>query len=340
MTTVALDAMGGDFAPAATVAGAVATARSGIDVVLVGDEALLRRELARVGDVPAGLRIQHASDVIEMGEHAALEARRRRDSSIFVGLDLVKRGEAEAFVSAGNTGAVFATALVTLGRLRGIERPALGAVLPIPAGPALLLDAGANAESRPSHLVQFAHLGSAYMQAVMGVARPRVGLLNIGEEATKGTPVLIETHAALSASDLHFVGNVEGHHVFAGEVDVVVTDGFSGNIMLKLAEAVIDMMLGEMRRAASQSLRARAGGMLLRPALREVAGQLDYRKYGAAPLLGVGGMVFVGHGRSDQRTIANALSTAAAAAENGMMQALAAIPAASLGRDVASSEAS
>jgi glycerol-3-phosphate acyltransferase PlsX len=340
MTTVALDAMGGDFAPAATVDGAVATARSGIEVVLVGDEALLRRELARVGDVPAGLRIQHASDVIEMGEHAALEARRRRDSSIFVGLDLVRRGEAAAFVSAGNTGAVFATALVTLGRLRGIERPALGAVLPIPAGPALLLDAGANAESRPSHLVQFAHLGSAYMQAVMGVARPRVGLLNIGEEATKGTPVLIETHAALSASDLHFVGNVEGRHVFAGEVDVVVTDGFSGNIMLKLAEAVIDMMLGEMRRAAAQSLRAKAGGMLLRPALREVAGQLDYRKYGAAPLLGVGGMVFVGHGRSDQRTIANALSTAATAAENGMMQALAAIPAASLGRDVASSEAS
>jgi glycerol-3-phosphate acyltransferase PlsX len=332
MTTVALDAMGGDFAPGATVDGAVASARRGIEVVLVGEEALLQRELARVGDVPRGLRIQHASDAIEMGEHAALEARHRRDSSIYVGLDLVRRGEADAFVSAGNTGAVFASALVTLGRLRGVERPALGAVLPIPTGPTLLLDAGANAESRASHLVQFAHLGSAYMRTVMGVGRPRVGLLNIGEEATKGTPVLIETHAALTAADLHFVGNVEGRDVFAGKVDVIVTDGFTGNIMLKLAEGLIDMLFAEMRRVASQSLRTRAGGMLLRPALREMATELDYRKYGAAPLLGVDGMVFVAHGRSDMTTIANALTTAASAARHGMMQALAAVPAESLGR--------
>jgi glycerol-3-phosphate acyltransferase PlsX len=332
MTTVALDAMGGDFAPAATVAGALAAARRGIEVVLVGDEGTLRERLAAVGDAPARPRIQHAGDVIEMGEHAALEARHRRDSSIYVGLDLVRRGEADAFVSAGNTGAVVATALVTLGRLRGVERPALGAVLPLPAGPALLLDAGANAECRPSHLVQFAHLGSAYMHAVMGVARPRVGLLNIGEEQSKGTPVLIETHAALTASELRFVGNVEGRHVFAGDVDVIVTDGFTGNIMLKLSEGLIDMLFGEMRRVASQSLRARAGGMLLRPALRKMAAELDYRKYGAAPLLGVEGMVFVAHGRSDTETIANALGTAAAAARNGMMQALAAVPAESLRR--------
>jgi len=326
MTVVALDAMGGDDAPAATVDGAVATARSGIEVVLVGDEAVLRRELARVGDVPAGLRVQHAADAIEMGEHAAIEARHRRDSSIYVGLDLVRRGEAAAFVSAGNTGAVFATALVVLGRLRGVERPALGALLPIPARPALLLDAGANAECRPSHLVQFAHLGAVYMRTVMGVAEPRVGLLNIGEEATKGTPTLIEAHAALSSSGLRFIGNVEGRHVFAGEVDVIVTDGFTGNIMLKLAEALIDMVFGEMRRAASESLQARVGGLLLRPALREMATELDYRKYGAAPLLGVRGTVFVAHGRSDMHTIANAMRTAATAAEHGMVPALAAVP--------------
>jgi glycerol-3-phosphate acyltransferase PlsX len=333
-TTVALDAMGGDFAPAAAVDGAVLTARGGIDVVLVGDEALLGRELARVGDLPAGVRIEHAPDAIEMGDHAAIEARRRRDSSIYIGLDLVRRGEAEAFVSAGNTGAVFATALVVLGRLRGVERPALGALLPIPARPALLLDAGANAECRPSHLVQFAQLGSVYMRTVMGVAEPRVGLLNIGEEATKGTPTLIDTHAALTAaSDVRFVGNVEGRHVFAGEVDVIVTDGFTGNVTLKLAEALIDMVFREMRQVASESTRARLGGMLLRPALREMATELDYRKYGAAPLLGVDGTVLVAHGRSDMRTIANALQTAATAAERGMLAALAAaVPAERLGR--------
>jgi glycerol-3-phosphate acyltransferase PlsX len=268
-----------------------------------------------------------------MGEHAAIEARRRRDSSIYVGLDLVRRGEVDAFVSAGNTGAVFATALVVLGRLRGVERPALGALLPIPPRPALLLDAGANAECRPSHLVQFAQLGSVYMHTVMGVTEPRVGLLNIGEEATKGTPTLIETHAALAASsDVRFVGNVEGRHVFAGDVDVIVTDGFTGNITLKLAEALIDMVFREMRQVASESTRARVGGMLLRPALREMAMGLDYRKYGAAPLLGVDGTVFVAHGRSDMRTIANAVQTAATAAEHGMLAALAAVPAERLRR--------
>ncbi len=332
MTTVALDAMGGDFAPAATVDGAVATARSGTQVVLVGEQALIERELARIGDIPPGLRIKHAGDVIEMGEHAAIEARHRRDSSIYVGLQLVRHGEADAFVSAGNTGAVFATALVVLGRLRGVERPALGAVLPIPAGPGLLLDAGANAECRTSHLVQFAHLGSAYMRTVMGVTEPRVGLLNIGEEPTKGTPTLIETHAMLSASSLRFIGNVEGRHVFAGEADVIVSDGFTGNIALKLAEAVIDMVFVEMRQVASRSTRARIGGMLLRPALREMATQLDYRKYGAAPLLGVDGTVFVAHGRSDMSTIANAMRSAASAVEHGMVQALAAVPQESLGR--------
>lgn len=332
MTTVALDAMGGDFAPAATVDGAVLAARNGIDVVLVGDEAQLQRELARVGDVPPRLRIQHAGDVIEMGEHAAMEARNRRDSSMYVGLQLVRRGEADAFVSAGNTGAVFASALVVLGRVRGVERPALGAMLPIPAGPTLLLDAGANAESRPSHLVQFAHLGAAYMRTVMGIERPRVGLLNIGEEATKGTPALIETHAALAASTLQFIGNVEGRDVFLGDVDVVVTDGFTGNVMLKLAEGLIEMIFTEVRRVASESLRTRVGGVLLRPALREMATQLDYRKYGAAPLLGVEGTVFVAHGRSDMHTIANALTTAASAVDHGMMQAMDAVPAESLGR--------
>lgn len=331
MTVIALDAMGGDDAPGATVRGALEAARGGIEVVLVGDRATLEAELQRAGAPAPGLRVAHASDVIEMGEHAALEARRRRDSSIYVGLDLVQRREAQAFVSAGNTGAVFATALVVLGRLRGIERPALGALLPVPAGPTLLLDAGANAECRPSHLVQFAHLGAAYMATVVGVANPRVGLLNIGEEPTKGTPVLIETHEELAASDLNFAGNIEGREVFGGRVDVVVADGFTGNVMLKVAEGLIEMIFTEMRAAASESVRTRVGGMLLRPALREMATRLDYRKYGAAPLMGVDGAVFVAHGRSDAGTVANAIRTAASAVERGMIEALAAIPTERLG---------
>jgi glycerol-3-phosphate acyltransferase PlsX len=331
MTTIALDAMGGDDAPAATVRGAIEAANDGVEVVLVGDRAVLEQELRRAGGSTGRTRIEQAADIIEMGEHAALEARRRRDSTIYVGLDLVRRREAQAFVSAGNTGAVFATALVVLGRLRGIERPALGALLPVPAGPALLLDAGANAECRPSHLVQFAHLGAAYMATVVGVPRPRVGLLNIGEEPTKGTPVLIETHEELARSDLNFIGNVEGRHVFRGEVDVVVADGFTGNVMLKLAEGVIEMIFTEMRSVASQSLRARLGGLLLRPALRGMATRLDYRKYGAAPLMGVDGAVFVAHGRSDAGTIANAIRTAASAVERGMIDALAAVPTERLG---------
>ena len=324
MTVVALDAMGGDRAPEATVAGALVAARAGVQVTLVGDVAMLEPMLASAGGAPPTLRLVHAVDAIEMGEHAALEARTRRESSIYVGMQLLKQGEADAFVSAGNTGAVYAIALVLLGRLRGVERPALGAVLPLPSGPALLLDAGANAEVRASHLVQFARIGAAYMQTVYGITRPTVGLLNIGEEPTKGTPATIEAHATLAASDLHFVGNVEGREVFAHRADVVVADGFSGNVALKTAEGVIDVLMVELRRSAGSSLRGRIGGMLLRPALREMAARMDYRRYGAAPLLGVDGAVFVAHGRSDAQAITSALTAAALAAERGVQGALAA----------------
>ena len=326
MTRVAVDAMGGDYAPAAVVAGAVEAARGGIDVTLVGDQAQIEAALAAEKSATDALQIEHAPDVIEMGEHAALEARTRRESSIYVGMQLVRRGAADAFVSAGNTGAVFAIALLTLGRLRGIERPALGAVLPLPGGPVLLLDAGANAEVRASHLVQFAQIGAAYMHAVVGVETPRVALLNIGEEATKGTHVTIEAHEALAlpGAGLNFVGNIEGRDVFAHRADVVVADGFAGNVVLKTAEGVIEVLFQEMRRVAGMSLRTRLGGLLLRPALRGIAERTDYRRYGAVPLLGINGAVFIGHGRSDARAIANAIRTAAHAVERGMLEALAA----------------
>jgi glycerol-3-phosphate acyltransferase PlsX len=324
MTRVAVDAMGGDHAPRAVVAGALLAARDGIDVVLVGDEAALRRELASLGTQPPNVQLLHAPDAIGMAEHDALDARNRRESSIYLGLQLLRRGEVQAFVSAGNTGAVVTLALVVLGRLPGAERPALGALLPLPAGPCLLLDAGANAESRAAHLVQFGVLGAAYLRVVLGTTEPRVGLLSIGEEPGKGTPAVIEAQSGLRAAPgLRFLGNIEGRELTTGRADVVVTDGFTGNVALKLAEGVIEMMLVELRRAARSSWRGRIGGALLRPQVRRIADQLDYRRHGAAPLLGVDGAVFIAHGRSDATAIAHAVRAAAQAARQGLRDALA-----------------
>ena len=322
MTRVAVDGMGGDLAPAAQVEGTLAAVRAGIEVTLVGDEARLAPEIARLGGAPDGLRLVHAPDVIEMSEHAARETLRRRDSSIFVGLQLVKDGEADAFVSAGNTGAVLAIAVIALGRLPGVERPAIGVVIPVPSGVFLLLDAGANAESRSSHLVQFAHLGASYMHAARGVPEPRVALLNIGEEGSKGSPLTIEAHERLAGSELRFVGNIEGRDLPWDRADVVVTDGFTGNVVLKLAEGVIAMMLDEFQRAARGSWRARLGGLLLRPAARGIRDKLDYRLHGAAPLLGVDGAVFIAHGSSDAAAIESAIRRAAEAADRGTLDAL------------------
>ena len=323
MTIVVLDAMGGDHAPRATVEGAVLAARPGREVVLVGDREILERELARLDSAPADLRIVPAADAIEMGDSAVLGARNRRDSSIYVGLELLRRAEGDVFVSLGNTGAVFALALVVLRRLPGVERPALTALLPTQPRPTLLVDAGANADARVSHLLQFARLGSAYIRAVREVPRPTVGLLNIGEEATKGSSLALAAHKALrDAEDVHFIGNVEGSDVLEGKVDIVVTDGFTGNVALKFAEAMGSMMLNEVATAARRSLRGRLGGLLLRPAVSAVRDRLDYRQYGGVPLLGVNGIVLVGHGRSDARAVASAVSTAAVAAESGMLDAL------------------
>jgi glycerol-3-phosphate acyltransferase PlsX len=333
---IALDAMGGDHAPGVTAAGALRAAAAGVEVALVGDQAevavALDRALAAAGQredelraARAQLRIVHAPDRIGMGEHVAREVRSRRESSIYVGTELVKRGEADAFVSAGNTGAVLATALVVLGRIAGVQRPALGAVLPAASGPRLLVDAGANAESRASHLVQFALLGDAYVRAALGVERPRVALLSIGEEGSKGSPAIVEAHVALADSPLHFVGNVEGRDLTATNVaDVIVADGFSGNVALKSIEGVVTMLWEELATVAHSSWRGRLGGWLLMPGLRATRDRMDYRRYGGAPLLGVDGLVYVGHGRSDARAIESALLTAAEGARAGVLAALAA----------------
>ncbi|TAK78315.1 MAG: phosphate acyltransferase PlsX [Dehalococcoidia bacterium] len=331
MTAIALDAMGGDDAPRVTVEGALEAAAAGVEVVLVGDSEVLGHELNRLRGGAGGkggganLRIVHAPDQVAMGDHAAREVRRQRQTSLYVGMELVKNGEAGALVSMGNTGAAMATALVVLGRLKGVERPALGAVIPAGDGQVLFLDVGANADARTSHLVQFAHLGSAYMQSVYGVTQPRVALLSIGEEPSKGSTLVTETHEALvQETRLRFVGNIEGRDLLTQQADVIVTDGFTGNVALKIAEGLVSYLFDQLRATAKSSLRNKAGGLLLLPSLRGVRERLDYRAHGAVPLLGVDGGVFIGHGRSDGHAVASGLLAAQRAVDRGMLAALAA----------------
>ena len=335
MPVIALDAMGGDHAPDVTALGALRAAFMGIDVVLVGDEVEVMAALDRafveagqrreeLGIARSRLRVVHAPDRIRMEEHAAREMRSRRKSSIYVGTELVKHGEADAFVSAGNTGAVLVTALVVLGRLAGVERPALAAVLPAMSGLRLLVDVGANAESRATHLVQFAFLGDAYARAALEVKQPRVALLSIGEEASKGSPTIVEAHSTLAESRLHFVGNVEGRDLTATNIaDVIVADGTVGNVALKTIEGVASMLRDEMGAIARSSWRGRVGGWLLMPGLSATRERMDYRNYGGAPLLGVNGLVYIAHGRSDARAVENALLSAAEDVRAGLLATLA-----------------
>jgi glycerol-3-phosphate acyltransferase PlsX len=322
---IVLDAMGGDHAPGEIVRGGVWAARAlGVDVVLVGRPEAVHPLLAAQAPVPAGVSVLPAADVIGMEEHGAEAVRRRREASIVVGLRAVREGRADAFVSAGNTGAVMAAAVLVLGRIRGVERPALGTVFPARGGRrVLLLDAGANAEVKPHYLVQFARMGQAYAQRVLGVAAPRVGLLSIGEEATKGNALVLEAHAALRGQPgLGFVGNVEGKDIPRGLVDVVVTDGFTGNVVIKVAEGVAEYILEELRAALTGRLRYRLAAAVLRPAFRALRERLDYREYGGAPLVGVQGVVVVAHGRSDARAVLGAMRVARDAVAGDLVPAI------------------
>lgn len=319
---IALDAMGGDKAPGVTVAGALDAARElGIEVYLVGDEAVLAREL---GDQARGLPVDivHASEVIEMREHPATAVRRKKDSSIVVGVRLLKEGRADAFVSAGNTGAVMAAALFVLGRCPGIDRPAIGSVIPTANGRTLLIDAGANTDPRPENLLQSARMGSIYVSAVTGIERPAVGLLSNGEEETKGNALTLEAHALLRESELNFKGNVEGRDIPRGAVDVVVADGFTGNVALKTVEGVAEMLFGLIRAEVTRDARNQLGALILRPAFRRVARRLDYSEIGGSPLLGVNGNAFICHGRSNANAIKNALRVAREAVDGNILAAI------------------
>jgi glycerol-3-phosphate acyltransferase PlsX len=315
--------MGGDHAPAEIVKGAVEVARGlDVEIALIGRSDVLASELSKHGSQPANLRIVSATETIDMDEHPAQAARHKRDSSIVVGMRMVRHKEAQAFVSAGNTGAVMAAGIMYLGRIRGIERPSLVALMPLGGRAVLLLDVGANADCKPSYLLQFAQMGSVYMERVLKIERPRVGLLSIGEEEVKGNELVRDTYDLLKASDLNFVGNVEGRDIMRGSADVFVTDGFTGNVIIKTIEGTADFV----RASVEEAIRSRwyylPPALALKGAFSRLRKRLDWREYGAGPLLGVNGLVFIGHGRSDARAIYNAVRVAREAVVAGTLEAL------------------
>jgi glycerol-3-phosphate acyltransferase PlsX len=322
---IAVDAMGGDSAPSEPVKGALQAAKEyGIEIALVGAQAAIESELARHGGAPANLTVVPASDAISMDEEKVVQAvRQRPDSSINVAMSLVRDGSAAALVSAGHTGAILASAFFVLGRIRGIERPALGTLLPFNDGKVFLLDVGANPDCKPAYLVQFAQMGAAYMEQVVGIANPRVGLLNLGTEDNKGSELVQEAFPRLRDCGVNFVGNVEGVGVHKGVADVVVTDGFTGNIGLKVGEGIADYILEQVRYVIKSSPLFIAASLLLKPALKRALKRLQYDEYGGAQLLGVNGVVLIAHGRSDANAIKNAIRLAALASESNLLEAIA-----------------
>ncbi len=306
--TIAIDAMGGDFAPSHPVAGAVLAAREyGARLILVGRKDAIEVELAK--HRAAGLRIEivHASEVVEMHESPVTAFRRKKDSSIRVAATLVRDGRAEGVVSAGNTGAVMTTVKMICGVLEGVERPALCAVVPNLKGPSVWLDVGANIDCKPEHLVQFAVMGHLYAREVLGVRQPRVGLMSIGEEDTKGNEVTREAFRLLREAPLNFIGNVEGRDIFNGKADVIVCDGFIGNVSLKAVESAAEAILHFMKEEISKSLLAKMGYLMARPAFRNFRKKVDYAEYGGVPLLGVNAAAIICHGGSSVRAIKNAV---------------------------------
>src|SRR5437667_2309065 len=312
MIWIAVDAMGGDYAPRHAVDGALAAVRHfDLGVALVGRGATIEAELVRHPDVDrARVRILDAPDVVAMDETPARALRRKPGASIKVAAEAVAKGEAAALFSAGHTGATVMAAYAAFGMLPGVDRPALAATIPTRSRPAVLLDVGASVECRPQHLLQFAVMGSLYARLAFGAGAPRVGLLSIGEEETKGNELTREAHRLLKASSLHFVGNVEARRVYSGDADVIVCDGFTGNVALKISEGVVEMVETLLGEELSSTITMRVGSVLTRRALRRFRRRVDYSEYGGAPLLGVRGIAIVGHGRSSIKAVRNAVAMA------------------------------
>jgi len=312
VTKIAVDAMGSDAAPVVEVDGAIQAAEQyGLAIVLVGQEERIRELLAKHPTSGLSIEVVHASEVITMTDSAATAVRRKRDSSIRVAARLMHDGVVSGIVSAGNTGAVMATSKLVMGTLPVVDRPALSTVLPTQKGkPAILLDVGANVDCKPLHLEQFAIMGDIYSRAIFGIRRPRVGLLSIGEEDTKGNELTKEAFKSLKRAPLNFIGNVEGRDIFKGDVDVIVCDGFTGNVALKLSEGLIETFREMLGQELRKTLQAKVGYILAQHAFRDFSRRLDYSEYGGAPLLGINGITIVCHGRSNANAIKNAIRVA------------------------------
>jgi glycerol-3-phosphate acyltransferase PlsX len=313
---IAVDAMGGDHAPGEVVRGAAQAAHEyGIDITLVG----LPMHVQPLLDNHPRLQIVPCTQVIAMAEHPANAVRNKPDSSINVCARICKEGRADGWISAGNSGAIMAAALLIQGRIRGVERPALGSIVPTKEGFAYFLDVGANVDSKPEYLVQFAMMGAVYAREMMGRAEPRVALLSNGEEEGKGDERVRETARRLKASLPGFIGNVEPKDIYAARADVVVADGFVGNVAIKMAEATADFLFRSLRDEIPKTLGGRVGGLLIRPRVRELRARIDWREFGGAPLLGIDGVAVVAHGRSDARAIKNAIRVTRDAVENQLV---------------------
>ncbi|MEW5722283.1 MAG: phosphate acyltransferase PlsX [Thermodesulfobacteriota bacterium] len=310
---IAVDAMGGDHAPEVIVQGAVAAAREwSLPLVLVGLEEAVRLELDRIGDWPRDLiEVHHCTEVAGMDEAPVEVLRRKKDSSVRVAFDLVKQGQAEAVVSAGNSGATLAVGTVVLGRIEGIERPGIAGIFPTIKGRTVVMDIGANVDCKPSYLYHFGLMASVYAREALGIQNPKVGLLSIGEEDTKGNELVKRAHELLRAGALNFIGNVEGRDVFAGKADVIVCDGFVGNVVLKLAEGLAEAIAQMLKDELEAGLLSRLGGLLALSGLKRLKKKVDYAEHGGAPLLGIKGVGIISHGLSSPKAIKNAIKCAA-----------------------------
>ena len=328
MTRIVVDAMGSDNYPTPDVEGAVMAAREyGVNIILIGDASKIQPVLDSLGGTNLPVRVVNAPEMLTMhdkGEDLVMKARHKEaQNSMAVGLDLVKSGEADAFVTAGNTGAAMVTSLFRLGRIRGVDRPALAGPFPTATGICSVVDIGANPDCKPENLLQFGIMGSVYAERVRGIKNPRVGLISNGEEAGKGSELVKEAYPLLANAKINFVGNVEGKEIFNGNVDVAVTDGFTGNVFLKSTEAVAKLLIEKIRESIKGGgPLAMVGGALIRPAMGKVRKLLDPSEEGAAPLLGVNGLVFIGHGRSDALAIKSAVRVAKGAVEAKVLDAM------------------
>ncbi|MFH1269484.1 MAG: phosphate acyltransferase PlsX [Candidatus Omnitrophota bacterium] len=309
---IIVDAMGGDYAPRVVIEGAISAAKeyANIEIILVGDEDKIRALLAKYGYKGGNISTHPASEVIGMSEPATTSVRKKRNSSITIGVNLIKEGIGDAFFSAGNTGAVVCAATLGLGLLPGIERPGIALITPTLKGISIIIDVGANIGSKPMHLLQYGIMADAYFSYILNRPHPKVGLLNIGEEESKGTEVIKETRGLLENSGLNFIGNVEGKDLFSGKSDIIICDGFVGNVALKVTESVVETMQAFLKKHLLSTALGKLGVLLLRPSLLRFKKEMDYSEYGGAPLLGINGIVIIGHGRSNANAIKNAIRVA------------------------------